>query len=334
MDKKALRQLALSTVRKQGFDNYSANDVEDAFRAEMRELICYKDGKINNKKWRKNKDLVFDLMEEMADVVLPKRVQGILGFAEFKQFNDGDKPRFLTARGKTGIKRFVTRVAAAGTYDRVRLDRDYFDMEMYAHGGAVFQSFEAFLAGRDSISEVFNLLLEQLEHSVYEDVATALNGTVSDLPAANKHTHGSFEEAQFNRILSTVRAYGTPVIYCTQEFAASLIPSANFIGEADKADMRNQGYIGRYLGSDLVILPQSFTDHTNSEKVIDPQYCYIMPAGSADSRPVKVGFEGGLKVRQPEREDWSTEIQCYQKLGVAIINTNHFGIYQNTELAS
>ena len=50
-----------------------------------------------------------------------------------------------------------------------------------------------------------------------------------------------------------------------------MVPSVNFIGDADKADMRNFGYIGKYMGADVIIIPQSFTDATNTTKVVDDE---------------------------------------------------------------
>lgn len=328
-----LKKLAIDVAKKRPVGNFSYEDMHETLRKEIANLVCDEQGKIHYHSWKRNKDMIFELISVMLDEILPPRVNDTLGmFAEFKTYANGDKPRFQLKKGRNNVKRFVTRVAAAGVYERVRLDRDYFDVEVYAHGGAVYQTMEGFLAGRENITEVFDILLEGLEDSIYEDITVALQGTVSSMPAANQHAAAGFVKADFDRILATVRVYGTPVIFCTAEFAANLTPEANFISDLDKSDMRNQGYIGRYLGSDVVILPQSFTDKTNTVKVINPQYCYIMPGGASAEKPVKVAFEGETQVRDMEREDWSTEIQMYKKVGVGILHTHHFGIYQDTNL--
>lgn len=328
-----LQKLAIAVAKLQPAANFSYEDMHEAFRQEVAKLVCDEKGNISYHSWEKGKIDVFALMSEMIDDILPPRVNSTLGmFAEMKTFAHGEKPRFQIRRGRNNVKRFLTRVAAAGVYERVRLDRDYFDMEVYAHGGAVYQTLEGFLAGRENISEVFDILLEALEDEVYGDITVALQGTMASMPAANQHTAAGFVQAEFDRILATVRVYGQPVIFCTQEFAANLTPVANFIGDADRADMRNQGYIGKYLGADVVIMPQSFTDATNAEKVIDPSYCYIMPSGAAAEKPVKVAFEGSALIREVAREDWSTEIQMYKKMGIAIVHTHHYGIYRDTNL--
>ena len=327
-----LKKLVVDIARNKPASNFSHDEMQDAIRQEIATLICNEEGKIDFYAWDKNKRVVFELIATGIEEILPQKVKPLERFAEVKTFGHGDKPRYEIKKGKLNVRRFVTRVAAAGVYERVRLDRDYFDIETYAHGGAVYQTMEGFLSGRENITDVFNYLLEGLEDSIYDDLVTALQGTLTDLPAANKHTHAGFSATEFNRILSTVRAYGRPVIFCTQEFAGDLVPADGFISDADKADMREQGYIGKYLGADVIILPQSFTDITNTVKTIDPQFCYIMPGGTAEP-PVKIGFEGDVLIREFQNHDWSTEIQMYKKMGVAILHTNYYGIYQNESLS-
>ena len=324
---KDLKVLAIDLLNKRTYEQYTEQEMRDSFRKQVNNLVCDTEGKITYHSWNRGKLEVFELMATMIEEILPKKVYDVLGkFADIKTYGNGDKPRFTLKKGRQNVKRFVTKVAAAGVYERVRLDRDYLDVETYAHGGAIYQTIEAFLAGREDITEVLDIMLEGLEESIYADITTALEGTVSELPAANSKI-GAYDAGEFNKILATVRAYGQPVIFCTQVFAANLVPETGFVGDADKADMRNQGYIGRYMGADIVILPQSFKDANNEETVINDNICYIMPGGANAEKPVKVAFEGETLVRSLEREDWSMEMQLYKKIGVAITNTNHYGMY-------
>ena len=97
--------------------------------------------------------------------------------------------------------------------------------------------------------------------------------------------------------------------------------------------MREQGYIGRYNGANVIVLPQSFEDANNSVKVFNPQYAFVIPSGgTADEKIVKVALEGQTVVKDVENADHSMEFQAYKKIGTAVLNTNHFGIYQNTAL--
>ena len=327
-----VKKLAIDVALKRPAGEFNLNDLEDTLRQEVANLVCNEKGAIDFYKWQSNSKTVFELMATMVDEILPQDVSKVFGpFADFLVVGHGDKPRFNLKRGVQNVKRFVTRVSAAGVYERVRLDKDFVDVETYAHGGAIYQTLEGFLAGRESISDVLAIFVKELENAAYEDLTVALQGTMTSMPAANKHSAGAFVKAEFDKILNTVRAYGQPTIFCTMAFAASLMPEDGFIGDADKADMRNMGYIGRYKGADVVIIPQSFTDATNAVKVIDESYAYIIPSGSFE-KPVKVVYEGDALIRSVEREDWSIEMQIYKKMGIVILNTNHFGIYENTAL--
>ena len=144
--------------------------------------------------------------------------------SSYKLSDDGLTYTITLKKGVNNVKRFVTKVAAAGVYERVRLDRDYVDVETYAHGGAIYQTLEGFLSGRESISDLLNIFVKELENAAYEDLTVALQSTMVTMPAANKHTSGGFVATEFDRILNTVRAYGQPTIFATMAFASSIIP--------------------------------------------------------------------------------------------------------------
>jgi hypothetical protein len=98
-----------------------------------------------------------------------------------------------------------------------------------------------------------------------------------------------------------------------------------------KEQIWNNGYFTTYKGHNVIILPQSFEDETNAKKVIDPSIAYIIPTGA--EKPVKVAFEGSAQVKSFENRDWSTELNTYQKLGVATYLVNPgICVYENTSL--
>lgn len=328
-----LRKLALDVYNKNVPTDYSYEGMQDSLRKELGKLVYGENGKFDFYKYNQNKWVIFELMHEVVDAILPVRIADTIGrFAEIKTYNHGDKPEFKVKKGRKNVKRFVTRVAPGGVYERVRLDSDDIQVQTYAIGGSVFASFERFLSGQEDLSEVVDIFMEGMEDQIYTDVQNALKETLSKLPAANKHTHNAFTGSDMRRILTTISAYGTPTIFCTPEFAFTITPDANFIGDADKEDVRNRGYVGRFAGANVVVLPQSFEDENNETKIIDPKYAYIIPAG-ADEKIVKVGFEGGTQIKDKENADWSMEVSAYRKMSMAVLNTNHYGIYNNTSLA-
>ena len=150
----------------------------------------------------------------------------------------------------------------------------------------------------------------------------------------NRVAADGFDEEAFDMLLTIASAYGEPTIYCTYEFAVKLVPTEAWrYTEAMKTELWNTGRLATYKGRKVIILDQGFVDETNTEKVIDPGYCWIIPAG-ANTKPVKIAFEGKTLVAERENNwDWSREIQVYKKVGVVCMMTNDICVYKDTSLA-
>lgn len=329
MKNKVLIDLGIAVVTNKPTGQFSISEMEETFRAEVAKLVCNEDGKIDMYAWKENSNQVFQIMSEILAEVEPKKMAKVFEmFADIKKVGEGEKARFKIKKGIRNVKRFITRVALAGVYERVRLDRDFVDVDTYAHGGAVYQTMEGFLSGSENITELLGIFMEELENAVYEDLLVALNGLVVNLPAANKGAGGAFVKADFDNVLNTVSAYGTPIIFTTRAFAqTNLLPATGWVSDIAMEEMRNQGYLGTYLGARVVILEQTFTDPSNTVKVLDEKTAYIVPAGSME-KPIKISLEGAIQIRSLDREDWSMEMQIYRKLGIAVVNANHIGIYK------
>jgi hypothetical protein len=181
------------------------------------------------------------------------------------------------------------------------------------------------------MNDFYSIVLEGMDEAIYRDIAAALEATVKDIKPVNKTSQTSFNDAEMVRLLQTADAYGKSTIYCTFEFAATMIPDAAWASDQMKQERWNNGYFSTYKGHNVIILPQSFEDETNAKKVIDPSKAYIIPTGA--EKPIKVAFEGAQQVKDFENRDWSTEIQTYQKVGVASYLVNPgICVYENTSL--
>ena len=135
-----------------------------------------------------------------------------------------------------------------------------------------------------------------------------------------------------DKLLQIADSYGKAEIYCTYEFAATMVPSTGWVSD----DMRNQkwnnGYLGNYKTHRVIVLPQSFEDETNTKKVLDPSYAWIIPTGTGE-KPIKVAMEGQTIVDEYVNKDRSREIQVYKKIGVGAKITNNICVYKNSSLA-
>ena len=310
-------------------EQYSYENLNDALRQELSEYAS------TYSLYRENKNLIFSIVEEVLDDILPKKVQEAYGmFAEVKTFAQGDKPKFkrkLSARARA--KQFVTRVGLAGVYEVFKLNgEESFEVPTSAIGGAAQIGLEEFLDGRVDFAEVTAIIMEGMDELVYREVGAAMIGAIHQLPTANRVTADGFDEAAFDQLIAIASAYGEPTIYCTYEFAVKMVPQDAWrFTESMKAELWNNGHFANYKGKKVIILPQSFTDETNSEKTIDPGYVWIIPSGG-DSKPVKIAFEGQTIVDEYVNADRSREIQIYKKVGVIALMANNICSYTDASL--
>ena len=315
--------------------DFSVSDFKKAFDGEVASNFGCK----NYSDFLRVKPDVFELLQVLADEYLPARLNATLAqFAEVRSIEQGNKYEFKLRKGHMRGKTFVTQVAPSGQYETFRLDVSQFTVPVKAYGAGAIVEWERFLNGDESFVELMQIIAEGIEDRIYEQIQGMLQGATNDMPSANVYSGSAFNSDEMDSLLAVVRAYGRPVIWCSQEFAATITNQVGFTAaapnmpDADLNDIRNQGYVGMFHGAQVVVLPQSFTDETNSTKVINPQYAYIIPAG--EEKIVKVIMEGDTQVKDFENRDWSSEVQMYKKVGLAIVtNPNYWAIYQNTNLS-
>lgn len=312
-----------------GEEKFSYSDLNETLRSELKELAG------TYQLYRENKNVVFSLIEETINDILPIRVLEQYGqFAEIKTFAQGDKPVFkqkITEASRRRAKQFITKVGLAGVYEVFKLDGREYEIQTTAFGGAAQVSIEEFLDGRVDFADLIEIVMEGLDEAIYLEIEKALIGSVENLAAANKYVGAGFSETEMDRLVAVADSYGKSTIYCTYEFAATMVPSEGWISDNMRDQKWNNGYLANYKGHNVIVLNQSFVDETNTTKVIEPGYAWIIPAGNSE-KPVKIAFEGTTLVDERANADWSREIQVYKKLGVGALITNNICVYRNESL--
>lgn len=288
--------------------------------------------------YRENKNTIFSIIEEVIDDVLPKKVaERYNEIAEVKNFAQGDKPIFRRkTTNNNRAKQFVTRVGLAGIYEVFKLGKseESFEVRTSAIGGAAEIGFEEFLDGRVNFAEVLDVILEGMDELIFKEIGEAMKASINQLPVANRVSVAGFDEAAMDELIVIASAYGTPVIYCTYEFAVKMVPSEAWrYSDAMKTELWNTGRLASYKGTKVVILEQGFETGANDTKVIDPGYAWVIPMG-ADTKPVKIAVEGNTIVDEfANKGTRSREVQVYKKVGVCCMLTNDICSYIDTSLA-
>ena len=338
-DLKTLGVAAFTKTQPKGLPadfNFDKNDVDTvitAFKEELKALA----GDYNS--FRRNHLDVYELMQEIFDEILPMRVkERYKMLANVRTVNHGQKITFTQKVGRARAKGFITKVGLGGVFETFRLDRKEFAVDVEAIGGAAILDFERMLSGDEDLSEYMSILLEGIEENILTQLSQAINASAeATRPENTVHTDSSFNKSEFDKLITTVRAYGDPIIVCTPEFADTIPANSVSVGgttrisDEDVADIRNYGVLQVYKGCPIVVLPQSFTDETNTEKVMDPSFAYIIPGMS--TKLADIILEGGTVVDEFKNRDRSVELSVYQKVGIVVRHYNNWAIYENTSLS-
>ena len=316
-------------------------DYEAALHDELAKLLCDDKGRFNRYKFEKNKIDLFQLLSENLDEVLPQKLNDALNmFVDVRRMPQGARPEFYVTRGKQRGRQFVTRATESGNYETFRLDRDRFDVYIQAIGGAGRVDFERYLDGVESITDIYEVLEMGFTDRIFEMIQEALLATWNQAgrPARNKVVANQFDAEAMDELCRTVAAYGTPVIYCSPEFASTMVNAIVYqtavkISDQDIAEIRERGYIGKFHGVNVIVMPQSFVDEKNEKKAMNPSFAYVIPTGK--EKLVRLAFEGNSYFREWDNHegDNSITVQAYTKVGIAVVTTpNYWGIYYNKGL--
>lgn len=336
-DIKKIKELALYAAKKQvptEFANKTVEDVNDVLRAELKELCG------TYQLYRKNKNILFEIMEETMDEVVPAEVISVIGqFADIRNYPHGSKPEFKIKKGKLRARKFATRATASGVYEAFRLDTEIVPITTFAIGDAAYIDFERFLSGIEDWADYMEALIDGIVYAIWKEVyAAMIAGATNTVVAANKTIGaGSYSPATLLGIIRKVGAYGSPVIVATQQFVDAMGPDAIVAGSAnyqgvyapDDIDaIHRYGHVLTFRGTPVIVLPVSFTDETNTTEIFDGKVCFVLPSNG--EKVVKVIMEGGMIVRDWDNRDNSMEIQAYTKIGTAVVTGNNWGYYTIT----
>ena len=251
-------------------ENFTAAEINETLRSELKAIAG------NYHLYEQNKHTIFALVEQTIDDILPQRVLEEYGmFAEISTVAQGDKAIFrqkVSAASRRRAKQFITKVGLAGVYEVFKLDGKAYEVPTTAFGGAAQISIEEFLDGRVDFNTLVEIVMEGLDEAIYLEIEKALIGAVNELGTNNKYAGAGFNETAMDRLISVADSYGRSTIYCTYEFAATMVPAEGWVSDAMKDQKWNNGYLANYKGHNVIVLNQSLVDETNTTKVIDPAY--------------------------------------------------------------
>lgn len=320
-------------------ENYSFAALQETLREQFKLLAPDFYG------FQRNQILIFEILTDVIDHILPRRViEQARRFADVQTVRNGEKKKFKMQVGHGRAKGFISKAANAANYNAFRLDEEWLEVPTFSYGGAVNIQIEQFLDGTADFAELMNIVTTEIEGSIYREARIALETLAMStaIDNVNKVVAPGFVNGAMDTLLNTVEAYSTSArsqILATPTFARKILTAnPNLISDADRSDMREMGWVTRYKGSDVIVLPNSFVDATNRRRVFQDKFAYIFPVSpvaGADEQIIKVVLEGPTQFKTTEQAgaDWSTNIHVYKKMGVALATqTPHVGIYDDAAI--
>ena len=331
---------ALSECKKNGKTSYNfalkdgaSEDLSvDAMNETLRNELYAKCQTRND--FERNKYDLFDLIQESIDAKVPADVAKFFdGFTTTQQFAANEEPEFSLRRDTKHIRarKFAVLGASAGSYEVFKLAKESkIRVNITAVTDACQIGFEDFVSGRIDWNQMLEAVSLGMEDRIYDEILKCLDVVETNLPANNKATSADFDPTALEKVIATVSAYGTPTIFCTERFASIITEGSDWASAEEKLARRNVGYLAAYKGAKIVIIPQTFTDENNTDKVNKDSKAYVLPAGVGSI--FYVALQGDTQVRNVENEDWSIELQTYKRFGVAALAYNDLGVVEITSL--
>jgi len=277
----------------------------------------------------------FGLMAVTIDSIVATTLETQLDFmTEIQTVGWGDKINFEV---ETPYLPSVTKLGKGTTVmtsDILHTDNISLDTE--ARGVSIKESGFNILSGRVNWSNRINSVQKAMFTQMKADVNTALVGTLAGLGANYKVDGSAFNPQTFLTLANHVKAGShsdTASAFGTQIGLSSILQaSANlqgYMSESMKEQFNAKGFLGNFLGTDLMELAQAHVPNTDNF-ALDDKFIYILPA--SDQKIVKLGIEGDAIIRESsnvfEADDMSVNYKFIKQYGIAVVAKGKYGIYR------
>lgn len=305
---------------------FSTDDVNETLRKELLSLAGT--DKIDYKTMRKFKPEIFELLEEVLDVLLVEGIEKQFdAFVDYRNVGWGDSPVFEVEDYR--LFSVATIADGTGNLKRQRLDSGYLTVTTGTKGVKIYEEFYRFLAGRINFPKMIAKIAKSYNNQIATDIYNAVYGSFTSL-SATYGIAGNFVENQMDTLISHVEAAtgANCGIWGTKTALAKINPALISQNMMDK--INQIGYVGNYKGSEMVAFKQAHTPGTDTF-AINGNFAMILPQMAGENKIVKLVVEGDSIIQETPgglNADMSMEYTFIKKCGIALVIANKFGIYR------
>ena len=332
MDKNAVVSLALDInngVKTFSLEDksYSAKEAEDVLR---QALIDANGGSttFDFKAYRRNKVEIFEILEELIPRIVNEGLTGnefFMNHVDYRNVALGDRPEFFVENDAD----FVVSTIADGiaTPRRQRITGGTrVPLDIQIHAIRIYEEFTRFMAGVIDWNKLCDKVAQAFQKEIWNDIYTAFTGVVSGSGIYDNasQTTGVADEDEVIEMINhieaatgqTARVLGTQA--ALKKLAAAT--TVNFISASAKEDMYNNGYFGKFYGTDCYKLP-TIHDVGGTAFLPSDYDDFIYVVASSDDKFIKFVTEGDVLVDDrdwTQNSDMTYEYRMWQRWGVAV----------------
>jgi len=287
-------------------------------------------GKTMYQAMRSNKNVLFEIIEEIVNVTIGEDVLDspfIDAFVEVKNRRLGDDTEFYSEGGLLSVASFSgnhwdTNRQSIDIGEKFTLPTEWW----YIH---VYDELERFLVGAASMDKLVDKMYKSINkymkdriHAQFQNVA---NSVPSDFVAS-----GNTEEAigDLCDLVQAAGGYGSLNIAGTKAALrklAGIVPDKMF-ADSQKEAKAASGSIGEWEGNKLMVIPQTLKSGT-FELALSKDQLFIM---GGDVKPIKLEIIGDTRTAEynwQQNNDMTEGLQVQTKMGLGLLMPSYFGVF-------
>ena len=324
-------KVALDAIKGKQYAQYSAAETSETIRNALIELNGGST-KLNARDFRPGKP-VFDLVEILLPAIINEGIANdpvLMSLCEYRNIADGDEAKFTThgendlivadaAAGIQGVRR--QRIVGG---DTVKVPTEMKIVRVYENLGRLLAGRIDFNKFVDGVAKAFN---EYIASAAYTALAGITSNTYN-LDSTYVKSGSMDAEALLELVNHVEAATGKKAAIIGTKTAVRKLGSEVTYSAEQNADLYNKGYIGKFLGTDVIALEQAHIPGTSDFALADDALFVI----AADDKPIKVVNEGeGLLIdRDPSvNADLTQEYVYGQGIGVGVICAAKLGYWHS-----
>lgn len=280
---------------------------------------------------------LFSIVEEILSRTVIQGIQDdnyVMSIMEMRNVAAGDLNEFVVedndvffvseaAQGTQGIRR-----QRLGGATKVSIPTSF-------HVVKIYEELNRVLSGQVDFNKFIQKVGESFRRDIRAQIYALWSGaTQAQLGgAAYRPTAGTFDEDALLTLIEHVEAAagGKPAtIIGTKMACRKLVPS--IVGDAQKDDLYNMGYAGKFYGSNVVAVPQLYKVNS-TDFVMDDNMLAII---AGDEKPIKMVVEGDATMLMGDpmaNADLTHEYLYGERMGLGLVLANGnpgIGIYEMT----